>query len=98
MAGPFLSIFRVAAFFVAVWLAGRAARQLKVSTILPEILTGIVLGPHGFMKSALGWGLVPEAYTTCVAKATHTCDDNHFLTHHYGDEEGCQKKKDKYVA
>lgn len=66
MAGPFLSIFRVGMFFLLVWLAGRTARQMKVSTILPEILTGIVLGPHGFMKQVLGWGLVPAAYTTCV--------------------------------
>ena len=79
MAGPFWSIFRVSMFFVAVWCAGRTAKQMKISTILPEILTGILLGPRGVIYSAFGYSLVPMAYATCNAKVSHQCDLGYLL-------------------
>lgn len=50
--GSFDSMVRFAGFFLAIWGAGKIAKVHKISSILPELAVGMILGPEllGFVK------------------------------------------------
>eukprot|EP00929_Paragymnodinium_shiwhaense_P004804 TRINITY_DN105_c0_g2_i2.p1 TRINITY_DN105_c0_g2~~TRINITY_DN105_c0_g2_i2.p1 ORF type:complete len:1030 (-),score=288.03 TRINITY_DN105_c0_g2_i2:191-3280(-) len=60
-ASSFLAILRISGFFSAVWLAGKLAKLIGVSTIVFEIATGLLLSP------SLG-ALMPPPYGECSYK------------------------------
>eukprot|EP00746_Dinoflagellata_sp_MGD_P140129 gnl/MRDRNA2_/MRDRNA2_73425_c0_seq2.p1 gnl/MRDRNA2_/MRDRNA2_73425_c0~~gnl/MRDRNA2_/MRDRNA2_73425_c0_seq2.p1 ORF type:complete len:639 (+),score=136.16 gnl/MRDRNA2_/MRDRNA2_73425_c0_seq2:209-2125(+) len=57
--GSYLSIARIAAFFVAVWCGSCASKKAGISTIVAEIVIGLVLGPRML-------GLMPSEYAMCA--------------------------------
>jgi len=56
--GSYLSIARIAAFFFCVWCGSIASKKVGISTIVAEIVIGLVLGP----KIA---GVMPAEYAMC---------------------------------
>jgi Kef-type K+ transport system membrane component KefB len=58
--GSFWTMLRIAGFFSAVWFAGKGAKYLRVSSIVLEILVGIVFAP-----GLLPISILPETYSLC---------------------------------
>jgi Kef-type K+ transport system membrane component KefB len=56
--GSYLSIARIAAFFLAVWCGSMASKKAGISTIVAEIVIGLVLGPKIL-------GVMPNEYARC---------------------------------
>eukprot|EP00746_Dinoflagellata_sp_MGD_P164791 gnl/MRDRNA2_/MRDRNA2_93660_c0_seq1.p1 gnl/MRDRNA2_/MRDRNA2_93660_c0~~gnl/MRDRNA2_/MRDRNA2_93660_c0_seq1.p1 ORF type:complete len:539 (-),score=77.35 gnl/MRDRNA2_/MRDRNA2_93660_c0_seq1:181-1797(-) len=65
--GSYLSIARIAAFFFAVWLGSCASKKAGISTIVAEIVIGLVLGPRML-------GVMPKEFSQCDYETTLNCE------------------------
>eukprot|EP00746_Dinoflagellata_sp_MGD_P148325 gnl/MRDRNA2_/MRDRNA2_80558_c0_seq1.p1 gnl/MRDRNA2_/MRDRNA2_80558_c0~~gnl/MRDRNA2_/MRDRNA2_80558_c0_seq1.p1 ORF type:complete len:591 (-),score=85.35 gnl/MRDRNA2_/MRDRNA2_80558_c0_seq1:646-2418(-) len=65
--GSYISIVRIAIFFLAVWFGTKSSQKLGISTIVGEILVGVILGP------GVG-GLIPKEYAECSYDRNMDCD------------------------
>jgi len=65
--GSYLSIARIAAFFFCVWVGSNASKAAGISTIVAEIVIGVVLGPQIL-------GLMPKEYAQCDYQDILDCD------------------------
>lgn len=65
--GSYLSIARIAAFFLCVWCASTASKKMGVSTIVAEIVVGLVLGPRVL-------GVMPKEFSQCDYETLLDCD------------------------
>mmetsp|Transcript_37267 Transcript_37267/g.68180 ORF Transcript_37267/g.68180 Transcript_37267/m.68180 type:complete len:611 (-) Transcript_37267:246-2078(-) len=63
----FLAILRIVGFFSAVWMSGKLARVIGVSTIVFEIVTGLALSPQLL-------GLMPPPYAECQHHNDYDCN------------------------
>mmetsp|Transcript_17983 Transcript_17983/g.41991 ORF Transcript_17983/g.41991 Transcript_17983/m.41991 type:complete len:1150 (+) Transcript_17983:115-3564(+) len=62
----YLAILRITLFFIAIWSVGKVARQFKVSTIVFEIIVGLILSPSLI-------GLMPPPYAECQHRGDYKC-------------------------
>jgi len=62
-----LAILRIVGFFSAVWMSGKLARVVGVSTIVFEIVTGLALSPQLL-------GLMPPPYAECQHHNDYNCN------------------------
>jgi len=58
--GSFWTMLRIAGFFSAIWFAGKSAKYIRVSSIVFEILVGLLFAP-----GLLPLDLLPPVYSVC---------------------------------
>mmetsp|Transcript_72589 Transcript_72589/g.113560 ORF Transcript_72589/g.113560 Transcript_72589/m.113560 type:complete len:772 (+) Transcript_72589:124-2439(+) len=80
--GAFISMIRVAGFFVLIWGASKVSRMAGISSIVLEITTGLIFSPNIL-------GLMPKEYSECVFKLYHDCEDPHTVNHIQDHLQGC---------
>jgi Kef-type K+ transport system membrane component KefB len=64
----FFAMLRIAGFLTAIWTATKISQNLKVSSIVLEITTGVVLGPDLV-------GLISPEYSQCEHSKYRECGD-----------------------
>jgi Kef-type K+ transport system membrane component KefB len=67
--GSYLSIARIAAFFLCVWCGSMASKKAGISTIVAEIVIGLALGPKIL-------GVMPNEYAMCAYEDTDHMEGN----------------------